>query len=544
MASEVLKKAMSVVGGYLVNNYSNAETGAINNELQILLGFTPLWKKTDADSYSYEEMQEFLSVINEKEDIRKAKGVYYTPSDVVRFILSKCFKMACGKLKPQNIGNTELNEIPYRALCYDKTIYDPTCGSGVFLLAALEMKLDLLKQHNLTVTRDKIQKVVCSVKGNDLNTDSVAITKLRLFLCILNRFGAEKIKGIAPLINNCFTCYDFVAEKPAADSRYDIIIGNPPYVEDSKSDCVPRKKYGNIYANVLENSAVQLKNGGVLGFVIPLSYVSTPRMKNIRNELYRYVPEQYILSYSDRPDCLFTSVHQKLCILFGRNCKMNRTIYTGNYRYWYKEERNELFGTSAVIKNPFITDGFIPKLGTDLDKEIYRKIGNKKNSFLQLLEGGNVPVYLNMRAAFWIKAFQSRHNGSEYKEFKCADETGADFCFCLLNSSLFWWYWICVSDCWHITRKELQSFMVPDIIDSDKAAELAVKLENRLEETKAYVGTRQTEYEYKHKDCVAEIGRIDDYINELYGLTLEESRYIREFAYRYRTGGGAANGRN
>ena len=68
-----------------------------------------------------------------------------------------------------------------------------------------------------------------------------------------------------------------------------------------------------------------------MGFVIPLSYVSTPRMSKIREILHVYVPEQYILSYSDRPDCLFTSVHQKLCILIGKNKKIEKTIFTGNY---------------------------------------------------------------------------------------------------------------------------------------------------------------------------------------------------------------------
>ncbi|WRK55199.1 hypothetical protein SD457_10530 [Coprobacillaceae bacterium CR2/5/TPMF4] len=42
-----------------------------------------------------------------------------------------------------------------------------------------------------------------------------------------------------------------------------------------------------------------------------------------------------------------------------------------------------------------------------------------------------------MRAAFWIKAFLSQHSGSEYKEFQCENQDYANFCMCLLNSSLF-----------------------------------------------------------------------------------------------------------
>ena len=115
---------------------------------------------------------------------------------------------------------------------------------------------------------------------------------------------------------------------------------------------------------------------------------------------------------------------------------------------------------------------------------------------------------------------------------------------CLLNSSLLWWYWVSVSDCWHITKKELSGFYVPTIVDFSVFDDLAELLENKLESTKVYVGTKQTEYEYKHKACVDIIHRIDDYVNTLYGLTEEEGLYIKRFAYRYRIGGGTENERD
>ncbi|MCD8158792.1 MAG: Eco57I restriction-modification methylase domain-containing protein [Clostridiales bacterium] len=382
-------------------------------------------------------------------------------------------------------------------------------------MAALEMKLDLLDLHYVEMTKDRIQKVTATIKGNNLNIDSASITKIRLLLCVLHRYGVSKTEGLAKIMNDCFTSYDFVSAKPDAEKKYDIVIGNPPYVEDSKSESVPIVKYGNIYANVLENAALHLKNGGVLGFVIPLSYVSTPRMKKIRKALYTHIAEQYILSYSDRPDCLFTSAHQKLCILFGRNIETVQSIYTGNYRYWYKEERSKLFNSAEVIKNEFVVDDFIPKLGNKTDSNIYKKISEYKIRLMEMLEKDNTPIYLNMRAAFWIKAFLIPHRGSEYKEFRCKNQDYANFCMCLLNSSLFWWYWVCISDCWHITKKELNGFKVPEITDFQITNKLADVLEQKLEDTKKYIGTKQTDYEYKHKECVDVIHEIDDYINDL-----------------------------
>ena len=538
MANDMLINALKITNGYLNQNYSHNELKIIREEINAIIGEPLIIDDSSNKPYSYEEMQEILSTLNEKETIRKNKGVYYTPQDVVKFILINSVKMVCKRLQPNNLHVLDLNGIPYSTFCYDKTVYDPTCGSGVFLLAALDLKLDLLDLHHTEVTKGKIKKVVESIKGNDLNKDSITITKIRLFLCVLHRHGVAKAKGLSEVLNDCYECYDYVENKPKTENKYDIIIGNPPYVEDAKSESVPEKRYGNIYANVLENASLQLSPGGVMGFVIPLSYVSTPRMKKIRDELYTTVPEQYILSYSDRPDCLFTSVHQKLCILLGRNKIGERNIFTGNYRYWYKEERCDLFNTAEVVKNNHVEDEYIPKLGTRLDTSVYRRLTGFNTSIINLLEKNGEPLYLNMRAAFWIKAFLNEHAGAEYKIFNCENQNYANFCMCLLNSSLFWWYWICVSDCWHITRKELFGFKVPEIDDFTEVNRLAIALENQLEETKLYVGTKQTEYEYKHKECVDTIHQIDDYINTLYGLSEEEGLYIKNFAYRYRIGGG------
>lgn len=538
MASFMIEEALAIACNYLSHNYSKVDYELLFNELLIIADLDRFVFKNNDEVYSYENIQKMLSSLNEKEKIRKTKGVYYTPIDVVRFILINCIKSACGKLKPNNLHVLDLNGIPYSSFCFNKTVYDPTCGTGEFLVAALEIKLDLMDLHHANISKGILKKVVKTIKGNDVNIDSVVITKIRLFLCALQRHGVSKGKGIGAILNDSFKSYDFVQTTPDFETSYDIIVGNPPYVEDSKSGLTPENRYGNIYANVLENAAKHLKPNGAIGFVIPLSYVSTPRMSKIRDELYTLVPEQYILSYSDRPDCLFTSVHQKLCVLIARNKNIERTIFTGNYRYWYREERPELFNTVEVIKNIFLTDDYIPKLGTRIDNNIYRKVIDNPNCLMDLLDENGSALYLNMRAAFWIKAFIEEHMGSEYKKFSCQSEEMANYCMCLLNSSLFWWYWICVSDCWHITRKELIGFTVPENFNFEVTNRLARQLEEKLENTKKYVGTKQTAYEYKHKECIEEIHQIDDYINGLYDLTEEESLHIKNFAYRYRVGGG------
>lgn len=541
-ANELIIHSLRLVYSYICSRYSTKDVTDICNEIKIIARIKDYAFTTGEENdhgYNYTQIQETLSKINEKESIRKSKGVYYTPNDVVRFILTNSVKALFGKLTENNVSDMELRSIPYRSFCCTKTVFDPTCGAGEYLLAALEMKLSLLKQHKKALSKTEIVEVVSTIYGNDVNLDSVIITELRLLLCVAEYCGIEHCRGLGKIMNRRFSTYDFVETKAPAGIKHHIVVGNPPYVEDSKSGLSLTKKYGNIYANVLINAAKSLKKNGAMGFVIPLSYASTPRMKRLREELAALVPEQYILNFADRPDCLFDSVHQKLCILIGKDKRVPITLYTGNYQYWYKDERESLFQNLQVIKNNYRCAEFIPKLGTQMDAVIYKKVSDPATtiSIYEASRHGGESVYLNRRETFWMKAYRTQVDDPEYKVFRFATAQEADFCYCIINSSLFWWYWICVSDCWHVS-KALNNFRMPAMPNIDGATNLATLLRDKLEETKAYVGTKQTQYEYKHRECLEEIHAIDDFINAAYGLTESESEYIKSFAIRYRTSGG------
>lgn len=532
-------EALSLFYLYIQETYSSEEVELICNELKAIARREDfMCNKFDSTKRTYTQVQDALSKINEKQSIRKSKGVYYTPNDVVRFILTNSIKASFGKLTVANISDMSLDNIPYRSFCCNKTVFDPTCGAGEYLLTALEMKINLLKNRT-NITKNLVRKAVSTIYGNDVNVESIIITELRLLLLIIETCGVAYCTGLGNIMNRRFTSFDFIADEAAFEDRYHIVVGNPPYVEDFKSGLELSDRYGNIYANILLNAAKKLVKNGAIGFIIPLSYVSTPRMKKLRDELGLLVSEQYILSFADRPDCLFDSVHQKLCILIGKDKKSEKTVYTGNYQYWYKQERATLFTDIRMVKNKHENADFIPKLGTEQDIVIYKKITDtrKMQSVYDISRNGTESVYLNRREAFWMKAYREQVDDPEYKVFSFKSPIEADYCYCLINSSLFWWYWISVSDCWHVS-KDLNGFMMPMKVNMTGATELAQGLRQRLEETKVYVGTKQTQYEYKHRECLEEIRAIDDFINAAYGLTEAESNYIKNFAIRYRTSGG------
>lgn len=165
-ADDLIASAIRLVYSYICSRYSNKDVAEICNELRIIAKIKDFDFYTDEKNesrYTYAQVQENLSKINEKETIRKNKGVYYTPNDVVRFILVNSVKSLFGKLTKDNISDMDLCSIPYKSFCYKKTVFDPTCGAGEYLLATLEMKLALLKQNKQVLSNTDITKIVSTI---------------------------------------------------------------------------------------------------------------------------------------------------------------------------------------------------------------------------------------------------------------------------------------------------------------------------------------------------------------------------------------------
>jgi hypothetical protein len=533
------------------NNLTNKQQDKVFDALHLLLNgdyekyiFNSNIINSSFCNYSdNDNFQSLLSKINEKQNGRLELGRFYTPKDVTEYVVANSFlniidnsqkNVYSTKKCAKKISNSQLTS----ELLFDCSVFDPTCGTGEFVVTALALKLSLLKK---TTDKDFLN-VLQTIHGNDINITSVEVSKIRLFFIILSKLANyDNLRKVVEILNRNFHNKDFLKNdklylKQVQFDKYNIIVGNPPYVEDGKSPTKPLVSYGNIYANVLENSSNLLKNNGVMGFVLPLSYVSTNRMKKIRDLLIYKMPKQLLLNYADRPDCLFTGVHQKLTILICSNLAEKTEIYTSGYNYWYKNERDNLLSDKKLVSIKHNKFCYIPKITNKIEKSIFEKILAKKNdkSFLSLSKDKQPNLFLNMRACFWIKAFSFSHGSKEYKGFYF-DEQLQPYILSLLNSNLFFLFWIIVSDCWHITNKELSSFkVILDNVDYKKFKILAKNLEKKLEKTKQYIGTKQTEYAYKHKFCKTEIDLIDSELASIYDLTSKEVDYLKNYQLKYR----------
>ena len=276
--------------------------------------------------------------IEEKPEVRKAGGVYYTPQYIVEYIV----KNTVGKLI-ENKTPKEINKIK---------IVDPACGSGSFLIGAYEYLLKWHKDYytdngkiskglrgnpltpdgSLT-TAEKKRILLNNIYGVDIDVNAVEVTKLSLLLkCMEGETEASiasqlllfnervlptldaNIKDGNSLVDTDFynNQLDFGEEKKVKpfswqkgfpqvfkNGGFDIVIGNPPYIriqsliENSpgQDDYFSRKykaaSKGNydIYVIFIEHALNIINQTGRIGFILPHKFFTAQYGEGIREVL-------------------------------------------------------------------------------------------------------------------------------------------------------------------------------------------------------------------------------------------------------------------
>ncbi|WP_461257026.1 Eco57I restriction-modification methylase domain-containing protein [Treponema sp. R80B11-R83G3] len=231
------------------------------------LGSTIHYRKIKGDTHT--------AVVEQKPEVKKAGGVYYTPQYIVDYIVQNTVG--------EKIKNKKPEEIVAIKIC------DPACGSGSFLVGAyqylLNYHLDYYTQeknvktsqknkkifeagHNTyRLTIDEKQRILTNnIFGVDIDNQAVEVTKLSLYLKLLegeSRESSEQLfkysdMALLPSLEDNIKCgnsligTDFYAQLELTDDDrikincfdwdkdgfpeifknggFDVVIGNPPYV--------------------------------------------------------------------------------------------------------------------------------------------------------------------------------------------------------------------------------------------------------------------------------------------------------------------------
>ncbi|MCH7658946.1 MAG: N-6 DNA methylase [Bacteroidetes bacterium] len=276
--------------------------------------------------------------IEEKPEVRKAGGVYYTPKYIVDYIVEN----TVGKL----IEGKTPKQIEKIKIC------DPACGSGSFLIGAYQYLLDWhLKYYidnpprkkkdnpvtpdgNLT-TAEKKRILVNNIFGVDIDAQAVEVTKLNLLLKALEGETQASIskqltffnERVLPNLGDNIKCGNSLIGNDFYDNQldlfpnqikkinafdwetafldifknggFDVVIGNPPYIRiqtlnEFSPDSVDfyRINYnsaskGNydIYVLFIEKGLQLLNKKGKLGYILPHKFFNSQYGEPIRKLL-------------------------------------------------------------------------------------------------------------------------------------------------------------------------------------------------------------------------------------------------------------------
>ena len=345
--------------------------------------------------------------VEEKPEVRKAGGVYYTPEYIVRYIVEQVVgKLIEGKT-PEEIALMRFADI--------------ACGSGSFLLGVYD---ELLRYHtayyNEPGNRKKALRAGCVVNtdesvrlslnqrkdillnniyGVDLDPQAVEVAQLSLFLKLLEDETTASAKGyqlqfretMLPSLDsniihgNALVGWDVLDGQLFDDEQrrlnpldfkdkfkavmqaggFSAILGNPPYiriqtlqettplaVDYFKNHYVSASK-GNydIYVAFVERALSLLKEGGKFGYILPHKFFNAKYGEPLRKLLSEGKHVSQIVHFGDQQ--VFTGASTYTCLLFlskepSEEFQVALAKHLGEWRKTHDAERGVLPSTKIT----------------------------------------------------------------------------------------------------------------------------------------------------------------------------------------------------
>ncbi|NCP53344.1 MAG: class I SAM-dependent methyltransferase [Flavobacteriales bacterium] len=215
-----------------------------------------------------------MQLIKEATD-EKLRGGFYTPKPIAAFILKWAFN-----------GNKELD------------ILEPSCGDGVFLK---EIKKENYEYNSVTAIEfDEIESE---------KSESIGLNK-------------------STVINEDFHKYCINTDK-----KFDLIVGNPPYIryqyfnreqQQFASDIFNKanlkySKLTNAWVSFVVGSSLLLKEKGKIGFVLPAEILQVSYAQPLREFLAHFYNKINIVSFEK---LVFPNIQQEVVLLL---CEKNNS---------------------------------------------------------------------------------------------------------------------------------------------------------------------------------------------------------------------------
>ena len=431
--------------------------------------------------------------IDKSKTKRKKDGVFYTPKYITKYIVENTVGKLCEEKKhaleileeeyftdkkrqKKTIQGLVEKLDAYRKWLLQLTICDPACGSGAFLNQALDF---LIEEHqyidelqaklfgDAMVMSDMENSILeNNLFGVDLNEESVEIAKLSLWLRTaqpnrklndLNgniKCGNSLIDDVKVAGDKAFN-WEQAFPKVFEKGGFDVIIGNPPYVNIENLD-VNVKKYlfenyfsaqgrTDLYVLFVEKSLKILKPKGLQGLIIPYSFINQNYAQNIRESI---IQENQLISIVDTSNyyVFADAVVKTIILIIGKTQTQEKTkIYRSTTPQILEEKFHEISQNEFKKLNKFVfeTKPFLSLLKVKQKSEInvykledlclvaygvrvnsktdknkpknYYVHGENINNYKKFIEGKDINRYSHIQTA-WLNYQPKEHYNSMFPE--------------------------------------------------------------------------------------------------------------------------------
>lgn len=321
--------------------------------------------------------------VEEKPEVRKAGGVYYTPKWVVDYIVDNTVGDLIYRKTPEEI--TKLRFL------------DPACGSGSFLIGILSELFSYHLDYYLTHIGEaregtlfpkiiraqnteprlsiyaKSNILKNNIFGVDLDPQAVEITMMSLYIKVLEGERAlPENKELLPSLSNNIRCgnsligFDFVSQQTLLEDSekektnpfewrsaktgfgkiigekegFHAIVGNPPYIRiQTMREWAPKEvdyitnKYktaetGNfdIYVVFVEKAIDLLDKNGLFGYILPHKFFQAEYGHNLREIISKGKLLMEIVTFTEQQ--VFEEATTYTCLLFLSKSDKKKFKYT------------------------------------------------------------------------------------------------------------------------------------------------------------------------------------------------------------------------
>lgn len=198
---------------------------------------------------------------------RTQRGVYYTPPALVERLLEQA----------------EIAGIDWRTA----RVLDPAAGAGVFLLAVARRMVRAIGRADRTIIGHNV-----AVRLRGWEIDPFAAWLGNVFLTSELRSFLKPTEHRVAGVNQVRDSLAYTAP----EAGFDLVVGNPPFGRVSLSEAARRRYerslYGhaNLYNLFMDLAATAVRQGGLISFVTPTSFLAGEYFKKLRELLWRDAP--------------------------------------------------------------------------------------------------------------------------------------------------------------------------------------------------------------------------------------------------------------